>query len=278
MACDEPLNIANPNRMSDTDFKRIIVPCGKCASCYKTRADAWFIRLFYEQKRAVSAHFVTLTYAHPPRTFNDLYTVKKEDLQNFFKRLRKLQPYNHSIKYYAVSEYGDETQRPHYHAVIFNNTDERYFDKAWSLESKPIGQIHVGTVTKESIYYVTSYIGKRISIPVTDYDDRTKEFSLMSKRMGQHYIQSGAIRFHNQEDKSWTQIDGIKYPLPRYYKNLIFPHYKLKGIGKRNYENYLKNQARNALNFPSFLDFERNQWALREARNVDFKTSTQSKL
>jgi len=67
-------------------------------------------------------------------------TLKKTDIQKFFKRLRKCHGKKHkSIKYYAVGEYGGQTLRPHYHIVIFN-ADINYFERAWALDNKKLAK------------------------------------------------------------------------------------------------------------------------------------------
>jgi len=60
--------------------------------------------------------FITLTYSdeHLPSD-NSLHL---EHFQNFMKRLRK--KYGENIRFYHCGEYGEQTQRPHYHACIFN--------------------------------------------------------------------------------------------------------------------------------------------------------------
>lgn len=163
-------------------YSHYLVPCGKCAQCLQKRSNQWNIRLQYHQKDVKSQHFVTLTYQVPPRSYNDLATVKKVDLQNFFKRLRKREGTNTDISYYAVSEYGTQFHRPHYHIILFNVKDVRNIMRAWTIDNKLIGLVDVADVTPASIAYVTSYIGKKIGIPLYDYDDRTPEFSLMSKK------------------------------------------------------------------------------------------------
>lgn len=69
-----------------------------------------------EAKLHAQNSFITLTYDddHLPE-FNNL---DKEAMPLFFKRLRKaLSP--KKIRFYYVGEYGDQTGRPHYHALIF---------------------------------------------------------------------------------------------------------------------------------------------------------------
>ena len=115
-------------------------------------------------------------------------TTKKSDLQKFFKRLRKWHGKNTTpLKYYAVGEYGGQTKRPHYHIVIFN-ADLSHFERAWSIDLKPLGQIHIGTITEASIGYTLKYICKDSQIPMHKNDDRQKEFALMSKGLGDNYL------------------------------------------------------------------------------------------
>lgn len=230
-------------------YKYNLVPCGKCAQCLQRRADNWTLRLKWELKRSISSYFVTLTYAVPPRTYNDLATCKKSDLQDYFKRLRKTQIGNaEPIKYYAVSEYGTKYQRPHYHIILLNVLDVRNIVKSWSLHGQILGQVDIGTVTDDSINYVTSYIGKKIGLPLYDYDDRLPEFSLMSKRLGDNYIQHMSS-WHINNMYGFTSLDRKKLPLPRYYSQKIFTneHSNIRDEVKRKNLAYFEK---------SKLDFE----------------------
>ena len=156
-------------------------PCGKCLQCLKRRASAWSFRLMQEEKRSDSGLFVTLTYdtRSVPITENGFMTLQKQDVQKFFKRLRKLLP-GAKIKYYACGEYGGHTLRPHYHIILFN-ADAASVASAWSLDGTPIGHIHYGLVTGASVGYTLKYMMKPAIIPMHSRDDRVKEFSLMSK-------------------------------------------------------------------------------------------------
>lgn len=93
------------------------IACGQCIGCRLDKARAWAIRCVHESSLYRSNIFVTLTYDndHLP-LYNSL---SKRDLQLFFKRLRKHFP-DVKIRYFACGEYGEQFQRPHYHAIIFN--------------------------------------------------------------------------------------------------------------------------------------------------------------
>lgn len=205
----------------------IAVPCGKCPPCLSRRASHWSFRLTQHLKDVNSAYFVTLTYdvTNVPMTEKNYMNLSKRDLQLFFKRLRK---YNKSkIQYYAVGEYGTTTFRPHYHIIIYN-VNEQTLQKAWQL-----GFVHIGKVTPASIGYTLKYISKLKKIPIHQNDDRQKEFSLMSKRLGANYLTDAMIKWHKNDldIRMYCNIqDGKKISMPRYYKDKIYNETERKTI------------------------------------------------
>lgn len=264
--CEASINIKNPlfgKRIGE--FKRIFVPCGKCIQCLKKRSNEWSFRLQQEERNSSSAYFVTLTYENAPRSFNGLLTGDKSDLQKFFKRLRKREINNTNIKYYAVLEYGEQLQRPHYHAIIFNVQDKNNILRAWTVTPTGghlpviIGDVHIGDVEPASINYVTHYLGKKIGIPVTDYDDRLKEFSLMSKNMGMKYIHD-ASKFHNETETPYTYFNQKKIILPRYYKNKIFNDEIKRKISLENQKRFTQIENRKIKDYSAFLSREKNRF------------------
>ena len=178
-----------------------------------------------EDKISFSAHFVTLTYdTHSvPITENGFMTLKKSDLQNFFKRLRLLCPTT-DVRYYAVGEYGDQHKRPHYHAIIFNALDTTRFQKAWTLDGKQIGNVHVGQVTGQSVAYTLKYIDKQGYVKKFAADDRIPEFSVMSKKLGLNYLTDQIRNYHSADlNRNYITLpDGFKIALPRYYRTKVY--------------------------------------------------------
>lgn len=169
----------NPFTLSEANGGNT-VPCGKCEQCRKRQVSSWSFRLMQQYKRCESAYFITLTYdtKHVPITPHGYMQLCKRDVQLFFKRLRKASPGNKAIKYYCVGEYGGQTKRPHYHAIIFN-ADIALLQPAWKL-----GQIHYGQVNEASVGYTLKYMFKKGIIPMHRNDDRQPEFALMSKALG----------------------------------------------------------------------------------------------
>lgn len=93
------------------------------------------------------------------------------DVQNYIKRLRKhlfqtLGSYE-TLHFYAVGEYGPVHFRPHYHLLLFTNSDEvskvlRYcHDKSWKL-----GRSDFQRSTGGAGSYVASYVNSLCSSPL----------------------------------------------------------------------------------------------------------------
>lgn len=93
------------------------------------------------------------------------------DVQNYIKRLRKylfqtLGSYE-TLHFYAVGEYGPVHFRPHYHLLLFTNSDEvskvlRYcHDKSWKLGRSDFQRAAGGAGS-----YVASYVNSLCSAPL----------------------------------------------------------------------------------------------------------------
>lgn len=228
---------------------KVPVPCGSCPDCRKRRASAWSFRLMQEDKVSISAFFITLTYNtnHVPITvsgYPTLHRPKNRDerchLQAFIKRVR----YYHSkrgakklgiqytgipIRYYAVGEYGSKRFRPHYHCIIFN-AHQTALEKSWRY-----GTTFYGTVTGASIGYCLKYISKPGRVPVHKNDDRSPEFSLMSKGLGLNYLTPAMKAWHlkNITERCYCKTeDGKKIAMPRYYKDKLYTDYQRSMIAE----------------------------------------------
>lgn len=93
------------------------------------------------------------------------------DVQNYIKRLRKhlfkkIGSYE-TLHYYAVGEYGPVHFRPHYHLLLFTNSDEvskvlRYcHDKSWTLGRSDFQRAAGGAGS-----YVASYVNSLCAAPL----------------------------------------------------------------------------------------------------------------
>lgn len=216
VACDNPFIVEKKGRPDG-----IPVPCGKCPPCKKRRIDSWVFRLEQQDKISISSYFVTLTYDkyNVPITPNKLMTLSKRDHQLFFKRLRKVNDPKYKIKYYIAGEYGTQTWRPHYHAIIFNVLDYEQFDLCWNN-----GTVHVDKVNSNTIAYTAKYIDKPKMIPRFERDDRLQEYSAMSNGLGLTYLQPDVYNWH-VDDIMRLRVrknDGRMIPMPKYFRDKIY--------------------------------------------------------
>lgn len=224
MACVKPYFVT-------TGGRTFPVPCNQCFQCKIRRVNEWVFRIRWEEENnSVSSYFVTLTYntQHVPLTPHGFMTLHKPDVQKFFKRLRKLHsPTLPPIKYFLCGEYGGVTSRPHYHAIILNVSHPDLFGDAWSLHGSPIGTVHIGQVSGDSIAYTLKYMDKE-NMWSRKYrharDDRQKEFQLQSQGLGKGYVTPITKDYHTSSlDRNYImKPGGHRVSLPRYYRNMIY--------------------------------------------------------
>lgn len=177
MACANPLEAYRPANGGPVVFKRpqhrtytqLQLPCGQCILCRLEHARQWAVRITHEAQQWETNSFITLTYddEHLPRYSSLDYT----HLQKFWKRLRKdLGP----LRYYAVGEYGDSTNRPHYHACVFGHdfTEGRTIIRnvptpLWTQphlqETWGMGMVSVGALNFTTAQYTASYVTKKLN-------------------------------------------------------------------------------------------------------------------
>ncbi|QCQ84926.1 replication initiator protein [Blackfly microvirus SF02] len=224
--CAEPfVKVNNYNKMdrSNLNYRTTKVPCGRCPECIKAKINSWLFRLGNELDRSKNPLFVTLTYANENLTYSNQEnaTLVKRDLQLFFKKLRKRHdkkyPEAQKIKYYACGEYGSKTKRPHYHIILLNCLDATMVHDAWGL-----GHTLSLPLLSGGANYVLKYMSKQRT--KSPGDDNQKEFSLMSKGIGENYLSANMITYHNDSvEKAFVYTkEGYKMSMPRYYKSKIY--------------------------------------------------------
>lgn len=214
---------------------RQLVPCGKCDACLKKHRLEWFVRCYFELKNSQNAWFITMTYADEHLPYDEVSgvpTLLKRDVQLFFKKLR--QNLGVKFKYYLVGEYGGKTERPHYHLLLFNADPDIKELTIQLYKSWTYGFIDVKVVKESGINYVLDYIINRFD---DVHDFRQSPFALMSKRppIGNSYYEdengkeTEKVRWHRRDNtRFYVPINGIKYPLPRLYKERIYNGYARK--------------------------------------------------
>lgn len=90
-----------------------VLPCGKCESCRRNKAEDWAIRCELEAKCHKYNYFVTLTYNNDSILFGSDY-----DFKAFLDRLEG-KGHKRKFKYFACREFGELTSRLHWHLVLF---------------------------------------------------------------------------------------------------------------------------------------------------------------
>lgn len=193
----------------------LMVPCGRCIACRLNKARGWSIRIMHEVKTSKASCFVTLTYSDQHLPADQSLSV--EDCQRFFKRLRKNSQLK--IRYFLGGEYGEQGNRPHYHAIIFGLSKEfrAEIERSWGL-----GYVTVNDVTVERALYVAKYTTKKLSgSAAVHYLGRKPEFGLMSRRpgIGHDYLDTNGKFI---ESNGFCVVKGNKVGLPRYYSERIF--------------------------------------------------------
>lgn len=135
---------------SDNPYTYIEVPCTKCEGCQQAHARAWAFRCQLELQQHQHTVFTTLTYAPE----NEPITLAKRHIQLWIKRLRK----KRELRYFISGEYGENTQRPHYHAILFGISTEQAeeIEKSWGL-----GHCRTYPANAKTIAYTAGYTAKK---------------------------------------------------------------------------------------------------------------------
>lgn len=162
LAFRTPAGVVTRREPSDvTGCKPLRIPCGRCIGCRVRIARDWAIRCQLELDDHDAAAWVTLTYDedHVPRPRpGAIETLVKSDLSGYLKRLRA-RVYPRQVRFFGTGEYGGQTQRPHYHVIIYGlPQSERHLEASWSF-----GYVRVDPVTPATIAYTAGYAQKKIA-------------------------------------------------------------------------------------------------------------------
>lgn len=213
----------------------LVVPCRQCLFCRINAARVWAHRIILESRAHDQVSFLTLTYRDeelPVSVLEDggpgLPTLRKEDCSGFIKRLRmevvrKFE--GKKLRFFYVGEYGDNTQRPHYHLVCFGLgcedisrcRDFRRLEGRSRCEfcelvedSWDRGYVDVGELNFHSAQYISGYVTKKMTRVGDDrLLGRAPEFAQMSRRggIGFNAIEDMADTLNN--DSSWSVLEKV---------------------------------------------------------------------
>lgn len=127
--CLSPLSIPNPNygktgfwyQFKDTSSQMIRIPCGYCAECIALK-QMYLVQRVQMEALNREFFFCTLTYdnKHLPSVITSSgYSIDFADIEHvqlLVKRMRNVEfP---SLRFLAVSEFGSQKGRPHFHILF----------------------------------------------------------------------------------------------------------------------------------------------------------------
>lgn len=241
-----------------------IIPCGKCIGCRLEKSRQWANRIILEMKSYPkdTNWFLTLTYDDtkvPSKTVKNEktgevktgLTLNKKDLQDFMKRLRDhyKHHYNHQgIRYYACGEYGETTQRPHYHICLMNtaihtelkklkNTESgdalytnEEIQKIWGMGNIAIGELNWETAAYTARYIMKKQLGKG-SEEFYKIMAKEPEFTVMSRKpgIGKAYYEANKDKIYNYDEITVPKKGGAKkIKPPKYYDKIYLNENKTK--------------------------------------------------
>lgn len=160
------------------------------------------------------------------------------DCQKFLKRLRfhSKNRYNEEIRFYAVSEYGPRTYRPHWHLLLFFNSDElssvirQLVSESWSYGHTTCELSRGGSAS-----YVASYVNSSVCLPAFYLQHQEiKPRSLHSKGYGFNSAFPRQATIQELDKMSSILLNGecvsvggqAKQIYPsRSYKHTVFPKF-----------------------------------------------------
>lgn len=244
---------AYPQLIKGKGGKMYHVSCGKCYRCLKKRKMAFVNRLHYEYEAAKSSLWITLTYrdecltkvvddqlsVFDEPTHQEYAVLNHRDFQLFLKRVRKqcLDKHQAKLRYFMVGEYGPTTHRPHYHCLMF-------FDKVISMldlydlidQNWQLGYHLIDLPTEERFNYCAKYC--IVPSDLSDFYKQYPPYMRCSKGIGKQFITDAKIKYYKDlitqpttiSDASVLVRNGIRYSLPRYYKNKIFDEHEKRQI------------------------------------------------
>lgn len=255
------------------DVKIIPIPCGKCTGCLLDRSRQWADRCMLEAKYLKDEYnlpscFITLTiddehlYTKKPIYHGDLVwqpienknydhdgvekerryvSLRKKDFQKFMKRLRKkLARDDIKIRYFGCSEYGSQTARPHYHAIIFgydfssdrvlyktNFDGDKLYNSNLLSECWPFGFSVVADCTWNTCAYVSRYCLKKRDNDMHDfyyYCECEPESIFMSRRpgIGRDYYNAHSTDIYTFESIILADAKGSRTIRPPSYFDKLY--------------------------------------------------------
>lgn len=158
------MSCANPtfkDDIRDVSGNLIPIPCGHCFSCRLDMQRLAIDRMHCAFHSHSCSAFVTFTYDDEHLVYKDGFlqpTLSKDDLRKYLDNIRH--QVDIPFEYYCCGEYGEQLNRPHYHALFFG-LDYQLHQSVFNKWNK--GMVKVLPCTPKAFRYVSKYITKPYS-------------------------------------------------------------------------------------------------------------------
>lgn len=214
-------------------LRSLRLPCGRCIGCRQVRVRSWALRCMHESQMHDVSSFITLTYDDDHWKPGLVY----RDFQRFMYRLRKrLGP----TRFFMCGEYGGQTLRPHFHALLFGQGfpdreplsstlyRSRTLEDLWRFGFSSVGDVSMQSAGYVARYALKKVSGDRAAAHYERLDTRTGEIVSVVPEFGHMSLKPG-IGF-SWFAKYWQDVfaarDGVVVkgrvvPSPRYYCRLL---------------------------------------------------------
>lgn len=153
---------------------------------------------------------------------NRIPYVCNRDLDLFLKRLRSYYP-DEKLRYYAVSEYGPTSFRPHWHLLLFSNS-ERFsqtvlenVSKAWSY-----GRCDASLSRGFAAPYVASYVNSFVALPefYTQMPKVVRPKSFHSIGFTESNLFPRKVRITEIDEVTDKCLDGVRVERDGYFRTV----------------------------------------------------------
>lgn len=153
---------------------------------------------------------------------NRIPYVCNRDLDLFLKRLRSYYP-DEKLRYYAVSEYGPTSFRPHWHLLLFSNS-ERFsqtvlenVSKAWSY-----GRCDASLSRGFAAPYVASYVNSFVALPhfYTQMPKVVRPKSFHSIGFTESNFFPRKVRIAEIDEVADKCLDGVRVERDGYFRTI----------------------------------------------------------
>lgn len=153
---------------------------------------------------------------------NRIPYICNRDLDLFLKRLRSYYP-DEKLRYYAVSEYGPTSYRPHWHLLLFSNS-ERFSEtvlenisKAWSY-----GRCDASLSRGFAAPYVASYVNSFVALPsfFTEMPRLLRPKSFHSIGFTESNLFPGKVRISEVDEITDKCLDGVRVERDGFFRIL----------------------------------------------------------